>query len=123
MIRTLRDRLPYAVLVLVTLVAAVVVGIASAANPGVDPQTVAQTVNPGDSFIVPKVVHTPVIPPRPDVMFLADTTFSMVGAIANVQANATTISAMGKCTSTGCNRPISAIRRYRPAAGAIYSGE
>ena len=67
------------------------VAIASAANPGVDPQTVAQTVNPGDSFTVPKVVHTPVIPPRPDVIFLADTTGSMGGAISNVQTNATTI--------------------------------
>jgi len=39
------------------------------------------------------------------------------------QPNAARISAMGKCTSRGCNRPISVIRRYRPAGGAIYSGE
>ena len=91
MIRTLRDRLPYAVLLLVALAAVVAVGTASAANPGVDPQTVAKTGNPGDSFTVPKTVHTPVIPPRPDVMFLADTTGSMGSTISNVQTNATTI--------------------------------
>jgi uncharacterized repeat protein (TIGR01451 family) len=70
---------------------AVIVGSAGAANPGVDPQTVSATVNPGDSFVVAKTVHTPVIPPRPDVVFLADTTGSMGPTIANVQANATTI--------------------------------
>src|SRR5207342_1050913 len=91
MIRTLRDRLPYAVLILVTLVAVVAVATASAANPGVDPQTVTKIGNPGDSFTVPKTVHTPVIPPRPDVMFLADTTSSMGSAITNVRTNATTI--------------------------------
>jgi hypothetical protein len=52
---------------------------------------VTNTVNPGDSFQVSKVVHTPVIPPKPDVVFLADTTGSMGSAIANVQSNATSI--------------------------------
>jgi uncharacterized repeat protein (TIGR01451 family) len=75
----------------VLVVASALVAVAGAATPGVDPQTVTNTVNPGDSFTVAKTVHTPVIPPRPDVVFLADTTGSMGSTIANVQANATAI--------------------------------
>jgi uncharacterized repeat protein (TIGR01451 family) len=78
-------------LFVVALAAAAIAGIAAAATPGVDPQTVTNTVNPGDSFNVAKTVHTPVIPPNPDIVFLADTTFSMVATIGNVQTNATTI--------------------------------
>lgn len=83
-------RRPVALFV-VALAVAAIAGIAAAATPGVDPQTVTNTVNPGDSFNVAKTVHTPVIPPNPDIVFLADTTFSMVDTIANVQTNATTI--------------------------------
>jgi len=78
-------------LFVVALAAAAIAGIAAAATPGVDPQTVTNTVNPGDSFNVAKTVHTPVIPPNPDIVFLADTTGSMGDTIANVQTNATTI--------------------------------
>lgn len=60
-------------------------------TPGVDPSLVTSTVNPGDTVTVTKTVHTPAIPPKPDLVFLADTTGSMGGAIANVKANATTI--------------------------------
>jgi len=83
-------RRPVALFV-VALAAAAIAGIAAAATPGVDPQTVTNTVNPGDSFNVAKTVHTPVIPPNPDIVFLADTTGSMGDTIANVQTNATTI--------------------------------
>ena len=82
--------------VLSIVVAAVVAGavgiqVAAAAPPGVEPASVTLAGNPGDSFTVTKTVHTPVIPPRPDVVFLADTTGSMGPAIANVKANATSI--------------------------------
>jgi len=66
-------------------------GLAMASNPGVDPNSVNVMLTPGASTTVNKVVHTPPIPPRPDVVFLSDTTGSMGGAIANVQANATAI--------------------------------
>src|SRR5262245_8499436 len=79
------------VLFVVALVAVAIAGIAAAANPGVDPQSGTNTVNPGDSFTVAKTVHTPVIPPNPDIVFLADTTFSMNATIGNVQTNATAI--------------------------------
>lgn len=55
------------------------------------PASVTQTIRPGDAFDVSKDVNTPPIPPRPDICFLADTTGSMGGALANVAANATTI--------------------------------
>lgn len=91
MLRTIGSRRRQLTLSLAALTAAALAGAAIAANPGVDPQTVSKTVNPGDSFQVAKTVHTPVIPPNPDIVFLADTTGSMGGAIANVQTNATTI--------------------------------
>ena len=55
------------------------------------PASVTGTVRPGDALDVAKAVHTPPIPPRPDICFLADTTGSMGDAVANVAANATTI--------------------------------
>ncbi len=64
---------------------------ALASTPGVSPSSVTGTNNPGDSFVVSKVVQTPTIPPKPDIVFLADTTGSMGGAIANVKTGATNI--------------------------------
>jgi uncharacterized repeat protein (TIGR01451 family) len=60
----------------------------ASAVPGVEPQSVTATLNPGQSITVTKTVHTPAIPPKPDIVFLADTTSSMSGAIANVKAQA-----------------------------------
>ena len=61
------------------------------ADPGVDPATVSASLDPGASLTVTKTVHTPTIPPRPDVLFLADTTGSMGPSITNVRTNAATI--------------------------------
>ena len=58
---------------------------------GLSPASVEQTVQPGASVDITKTVTTPVIPPRPDICFLADTTGSMGPAIANVRTNATSI--------------------------------
>lgn len=60
-------------------------------GPALEPTSVEATVFPGESINVDKTVHTPAVPPQPDIMFLSDTTGSMGGAIANVQANATAI--------------------------------
>jgi len=74
------------------LLLALVAGISTAsAVPGVEPASVTATLNPGQSLVVTKTVHTPSIPPKPDIMFVADTTSSMSGAIANVQAQAGTV--------------------------------
>jgi uncharacterized repeat protein (TIGR01451 family) len=70
---------------LATLVAA------SPALADVSPKLVTATKNPGDSFTVDKIVTTPVIPPRPDIVFLADTTGSMQNAINSVRTGATGI--------------------------------
>jgi hypothetical protein len=63
----------------------------AAAEPGVEPSNVTLTLGPGESADVNKVVHTPPIPPKPDLVFIADTTGSMGGAIANVRTNAADI--------------------------------
>jgi len=62
-----------------------------AASPGVDPNTVAATLTEGTSTNVAKTVHTPPIPPKPDIVFLTDATGSMGGVISNVQSNASNV--------------------------------
>jgi uncharacterized repeat protein (TIGR01451 family) len=64
---------------------------AAAAAPGVTPATVTDTLLPGQSKTISKSVETSPIPPRPDILFLADTTGSMGAALTNVQTNATSI--------------------------------
>ncbi|MFI7576944.1 VWA domain-containing protein [Micromonospora sp. NPDC049497] len=59
----------------------------AAAAPGVSPAVVDRDADPGTSIPVSKVVSTPPIPPKPDVVLLVDTTGSMGGAIANVRTN------------------------------------
>ena len=46
---------------------------------------------PGDTISSSVNYTTPVIPPKPDVVFLADTTGSMGGTLANMQGNVATI--------------------------------
>ena len=55
--------------------------------PGISPAMVSAVVFPGGNTIVNKTVTTPVIPPNPDIVFLADTTGSMGVALTNVKAN------------------------------------
>lgn len=78
---------------LVTLFAAMAIafiGVGLTEAQVVPPQ-VHETLAPGQSVDISKTVATPPIPPNPDICFLADTTGSMGPAIANVQANATSI--------------------------------
>ena len=63
----------------------------AAADPGVEPADVTMTLAPGDSADIAKVVHTPTVPPKPDLVFIADTTGSMGAAIGNVRTNAADI--------------------------------
>jgi uncharacterized repeat protein (TIGR01451 family) len=69
----------------------VVLSGAAFAAPGVTPASVSLTLLPGQSALVPKSVETSPIPPKPDILFLADTTGSMGGAITNIRTNATAI--------------------------------
>jgi hypothetical protein len=58
-----------------------------------DPPVITSLSNlaPGGGLTQTKTISTPEILPRPDVYFLADTTASMGGALANVKTNASQI--------------------------------
>jgi Integrin beta chain VWA domain len=71
----------------IALLSLVVSSIPATAAPGVDPQTFSTTLVEGTGGSVSKTVHTPTIPPKPDIVFLSDTTGSMGGVIAAVQAH------------------------------------
>ena len=58
----------------------------ASAAPGVTPASVDVTLAPGGSIDVNKAVETATVSSSPDILFLADTTGSMGGEIANVQA-------------------------------------
>lgn len=66
-------------------------GVSAAAGAGVEPSSYSDTLESGHSVTIGKVVHTPPIPPNPDIVFLSDTTGSMEPTIENVQKNATSI--------------------------------
>lgn len=66
-------------------------GTAALAAPGVTPPSYSTSLEPGQSITITKTVETPVIPPNPDIVFLADTTTSMGASIGNVQANASSV--------------------------------
>src|SRR6478735_8593175 len=84
----MRGRLPA---LLAFAVLALGVNVVSALGAGVEPASYSNTIESGGSVTIKKIVHTPAIPPNPDIVFLSDTTGSMESAIANVQANATSI--------------------------------
>ncbi|MEV4138492.1 Calx-beta domain-containing protein [Dactylosporangium sp. NPDC049742] len=64
---------------------------AAQAAPGVTPPGVSLTLGPGQSADIAKHVETAPVPPKPDIVFLADTTGSMTGPIADVRANAASV--------------------------------
>ena len=57
----------------------------------VTPASVTATLTAGQTALVTTQVVTPTIPANPDLVFLADTTGSMSGAIGNVRDNANSI--------------------------------
>lgn len=74
----------------VAAVAALTVG-AGAAYADVDPISYSDALDPGASVTITKTVTTPEIPPKPDIVLLADATGSMGTAINNVKANMTAL--------------------------------
>ncbi len=66
-------------------------GAAGCPDGVISPAEVEGILFPGESLVVEKCVETPVIPPKPDVYFLADTTGSMGPALAAVQADSAAI--------------------------------
>ncbi|WP_222709763.1 hypothetical protein, partial [Microbispora sp. CSR-4] len=55
----------------------------------------------GESKTIDKTVSTPVVPPKPDIAFLIDTTGSMGGVISNVRTNANAIFSNEPISSSG----------------------
>ena len=84
---------------------------ASLASAQVSPPTYEDNLAPGQGNDIAKTVQTPEIPPRPDIVFLADTTGSMGAAIANVQANAASIMTTVDAGTSGI--PFFAAAEYR----------
>jgi hypothetical protein len=86
---------------MIIAVGIVMIGLAQADldHPGLTPATVEDAVLPGadlgglpgTEIVVEKTVHTPEIPPKPDVYFLADTTGSMSSIIAQVKTDSASI--------------------------------
>ncbi len=72
-------------------VLAFAVGGGVAAGSNVEPPSYSNTIESGSSVTITKTVHTPPIPPNPDIVFLSDTSGSMEPALENVQENATSI--------------------------------
>jgi uncharacterized repeat protein (TIGR01451 family) len=68
-----------------------VIGASAASGSGVDPSSYSATLASGTSVTITKTVHTPAIPPNPDIVLLADNTGSMFSTASNVAANATAI--------------------------------
>ncbi len=64
---------------------------AAALGAGVEPTSYSGTIESGAGVTITKTVHTPPIPPNPDIVFLSDTTGSMEPTIENVKSNATSI--------------------------------
>jgi uncharacterized repeat protein (TIGR01451 family) len=66
-------------------------GTGAAFGAGVEPTSYSNTLESGSSVTITKTVHTPPIPPNPDIVFLSDTSGSMEEAIKNVQPNVESI--------------------------------
>ncbi len=73
--------------------AAQLVALPAASAAPVDPANVIVTVPTGGSATPPivKTVHPPIIPPKSDLVLLADTTGSMGPSLTNVKGGAGTI--------------------------------
>src|SRR5688572_939404 len=81
-----RRTAPVAALLALAALFSMVIVAAAAAAPGVTPSSVTDTMLPSDTETITKSVETAAIPPNPDIFFLADTTGSMGGAVANVRS-------------------------------------
>ncbi|MFE3141445.1 VWA domain-containing protein [Streptomyces scopuliridis] len=56
-------------------------------EPPVTPAVVTERLDPGASISVDKLVRTPAIPPKPDIVLLVDGTLSMEPSIEQIQRN------------------------------------
>lgn len=101
-------------------VLAVVTSAAAAASPGVTPAHHADALDPGASVTITKTVETPPIPPKPDIVFLADTTGSMGGSIANVRTNASAILSQIQGAQPTAQFAVAEYKDESDGAAAVY---
>jgi uncharacterized repeat protein (TIGR01451 family) len=93
-----------------TLLGALATGAGVAAGSGVEPSSYSNTLESGSSVTITKTVHTPAIPPNPDIVFLSDTTGSMEPTLENVRNNATNI-----MNSVNSAQPSGAVAEFAAA--------
>ncbi len=89
--RLTKERRARLCLLVSAAVVALGTGAGVASGSGVEPSSYSNTLESGSSVTITKTVHTPAIPPNPDIVFLSDTSGSMEATIENVKANATSI--------------------------------
>ena len=65
--------------------------VATAAAATVDPISVNEAMDPGESIAITKTVTTPELPPQPDIVLMVDRTGSMGSAIGGVKTNMASI--------------------------------
>jgi uncharacterized repeat protein (TIGR01451 family) len=90
-VRLMKERRARLCVLVSTTAVALGVSAGVAAGSGVEPTSYSNTLESGASVKITKTVHTPAIPPNPDIVFLSDSSGSMEPVLANVQANATSI--------------------------------
>jgi len=88
-------------LITIGLALVLMLALAVPALAQVEPAEVTEVLYPGESITVDKTVEVPEIPPMPDIVFLADTTGSMGGAVDNVRNNIEAI--MNDVDASGAN--------------------
>jgi uncharacterized repeat protein (TIGR01451 family) len=111
-------------LVLIAIVAAALgVSVSAALGFGVEPTSYSNTVESGSSVTVTKTVHTPPIPPNPDIVFLSDSSGSMEAVLSNVQSNASSImSTVSKAQPPGATADFAAADYKDGRPGAFPEG-
>ncbi|HET8595430.1 MAG TPA: vWA domain-containing protein [Intrasporangium sp.] len=105
---------------LLTVLATALLGAApSVALAGVSPSAVDDDLDPGSSIHVTKTVSTPVVPPRPDIVFVVDSTGSMGPAIANVQSQLNTIVSTVKAQQADAQFAVTDYKDVADGAGVF----
>lgn len=93
---------------------------AALAAPGVTPAHHADALDPGASVTITKTVETPPIPPKPDIVFMADTTGSMGGSITNVRNNASAILSSIQGAQPSAQFAVAEYKDESDGAAAVY---
>lgn len=99
---------------------AVVTSAAAVAAPGVSPAHYADALDPGASVTITKTVETPPIPPRPDIVLMADTTGSMTASIANVRSNAGAILSQVQAAQPDAQFAVAEYKDDDPSSAFAY---